>query len=54
MPLLRRGIGRIALGEKPEFATADEKGKVYVNLEETSEVVEIHSQEVGGNEAVPA
>ena len=31
----------IALGGKPEFAAADKKGKVYVNIEDTAEVVEI-------------
>jgi len=31
----------IALGGKPEFAVADDKGHVYVNIEDTSEVVEI-------------
>jgi DNA-binding beta-propeller fold protein YncE len=33
----------IALGGKPEFAAADGKGKVYVNIEDTNEVVEIDS-----------
>ena len=33
--------GTIALNGKPEFAVADGKGKVYVNIEDTSEVVEI-------------
>lgn len=31
----------IALGGKPEFAQADGKGKVYVNMEDTNEIVEI-------------
>jgi YVTN family beta-propeller protein len=31
----------IPLGGKPEFAQADGKGKVYVNIEDTSEAVEI-------------
>jgi DNA-binding beta-propeller fold protein YncE len=31
--------GTIELGGKPEFAVADGKGRVYVNLEDTSEVV---------------
>jgi len=34
----------IALGGKPEFAATDGKGKVYVNIEDTSEVVEIDSR----------
>lgn len=35
--------GTIALGGKPEFAAADGQGKVYVNIEDTNEVVEIDS-----------
>jgi YVTN family beta-propeller protein len=31
----------IALGGKPEFSVADDRGHVYVNIEDTSEVVEI-------------
>ena len=31
----------IPLPGKPEFSVADGKGKVYVNIEDTSEVVEI-------------
>jgi hypothetical protein len=38
--------GTIALGGKPEFATTDGKGKVYVNIEDTSEVAEIDSQKL--------
>jgi DNA-binding beta-propeller fold protein YncE len=34
-------IGTIALPGKPEFSIADGKGKVYVNIEDTSEIVEI-------------
>jgi DNA-binding beta-propeller fold protein YncE len=33
--------GTIALGGKPEFATSDFKGTVYVNIEDKSEVVRI-------------
>lgn len=33
--------GTIALNGKPEFAIADGKGKLYVNIEDTSEIVEI-------------
>jgi DNA-binding beta-propeller fold protein YncE len=36
----------IALGGKPEFATADGKGRVFVNIEDTSEVVEIDSRKL--------
>jgi YVTN family beta-propeller protein len=34
-------VGTIALPGKPEFAVADGKGKVYVNIEDTNEIVEI-------------
>ena len=39
-------VGTIALGGKPEFAVSDEKGKVYVNLEDKSEIVEIDSKKL--------
>ena len=35
--------GTVPLGGKPEFAVADGKGKVYVNIEDTNEVVAIDS-----------
>ncbi|MGD0281804.1 MAG: YncE family protein [Dissulfurispiraceae bacterium] len=38
--------GTIALGGKPEFAAADGKGKVYVNIEDTNEVVELDSMKL--------
>jgi hypothetical protein len=36
--------GTIALGGKPEFSVADGKGKVYVNIEDTSEIAEIDAR----------
>lgn len=36
--------GTVALGGKPEFAAADGKGKVFANLVDTGEVVEIDSR----------
>ncbi len=39
-------IGTIDLGGKPEFATADGKGMVYVNIEDKSEVVQIDSRQL--------
>lgn len=36
--------GMIALGGKPEFAATDGKGKIYVNMEDAGEVVEIDSR----------
>jgi DNA-binding beta-propeller fold protein YncE len=38
--------GTIALNGKPEFAAVDGKGKVYVNIEDTSELVEIDTKEL--------
>jgi DNA-binding beta-propeller fold protein YncE len=36
--------GTVALGGKPEFAAADGKGHVYVNVEDTSELVALDSK----------
>lgn len=36
-----KAIGTIALGGKPEYACSDTKGMIYVNIEDTAEVVEI-------------
>ena len=36
-------VGTIPLGGRPEYAAADGKGKIYANIESTSEVVEIDS-----------
>jgi DNA-binding beta-propeller fold protein YncE len=36
-------VGTIPLGGRPEYAAADGRGKVYGNIESTSEVVEIDS-----------
>ena len=38
--------GTIPLGGKPEFARSDEAGKIYVNIEDKSEVVEIDSKKL--------
>jgi YVTN family beta-propeller protein len=38
--------GTIALGGKPEFAVADEKGHVFVNIEDTSEIVQFDSKKL--------
>jgi len=34
-------VGTIPLGGKPEFSVADDKGHIYVNIEDTNELVEI-------------
>jgi DNA-binding beta-propeller fold protein YncE len=39
-------LGTIAFGGKPEFATTDNKGKVFVNIEDTNEVVELDSKKL--------
>ena len=39
-------LATIALGGKPEFATTDNKGRVFVNIEDTSEVVELDSKKL--------
>ena len=36
-----KAVGTIPLPGKPEFAVADGKGKIYVNIEDTNEIVEI-------------
>ena len=36
-------VHTIPLGGKPEFAATDRKGKIYVNIEDTNQVVEIDS-----------
>ena len=37
-------VATIALGGKPEFPASDGEGRVYVNIEDTSEVVELDSR----------
>ncbi len=39
-------VGKINLGGKPEFAATDEKGTVFVNIEDTSEVVAFDPQKL--------
>src|SRR5580700_2450387 len=38
--------GTIAVGGEPEFATGDDKGHVYVNIEDKSELLEIDAQKL--------
>ncbi len=38
--------GMVTLGGKPEFAVADEKGKVYVNVEDKNEILAIDSSKL--------
>jgi len=37
-------LGTLPLGGKPEFAVADGKGNIYVNIEDTSELVQFDAQ----------
>jgi hypothetical protein len=39
-------VGTLALGGKPEFAVADGKGSLFVNNEDTSEVIELNAQKL--------
>jgi DNA-binding beta-propeller fold protein YncE len=39
-------VGNIDLGGKPEFAASDEKGTVFVNIEDTSEIVVFDPQQL--------
>jgi DNA-binding beta-propeller fold protein YncE len=39
-------VGKIELGGKPEFAVTDEKGSVFVNIEDTSEIVTLDPQKL--------
>jgi YVTN family beta-propeller protein len=39
-------LGTIALRGKPEFAATDDQGRIFVNIEDTSEVVELDSKKL--------
>ena len=39
-------VGALALGGKPEFAVADGKGSIFVNNEDTSEVIQLDTQKL--------
>jgi len=39
-------VGTLALGGKPEFAVADGKGTIYVNIEDTSELVHLDAKDL--------
>jgi YVTN family beta-propeller protein len=39
-------VGTVALNGRPEFAVSDEKGRIYVNLEDKSELVRFDSQKL--------
>src|SRR5258708_2952311 len=39
-------VGKIDLGGKPEFAASDEKGTMFVNIEDTSELVAFDPQKL--------
>jgi YVTN family beta-propeller protein len=46
-------VTTIALAGKPEFATSDRKGKVYVNFEEESKVCQINSETLKAEKVWP-
>jgi len=39
-------VGTLALGGKPEFAAADGQGSIFVNNEDTSELIQVDTQKV--------
>jgi hypothetical protein len=39
-------VGTLALGGKPEFAVADGKGSIFVNNEDTSDLIEMDTQKI--------
>lgn len=39
-------VGTLALGGKPEFAAVDGKGSIFVNNEDTSELIQMDSQKI--------
>jgi hypothetical protein len=39
-------VGTLSLGGKPEFAVADGKGSIFVNNEDTSELIQIDTQKI--------
>lgn len=41
-----KAIGKMDLGGKPEFGVSDDRGKVFVNLEDKSEIVEIDAKKL--------
>ena len=41
-------VRTITLGGKPEFAATDSHGKVYVNIQDTNEIVELDSLKASG------
>ena len=43
-PAEMKALGTLALGGVPELAVSDEKGHIFVNLENTSEVVELDAR----------
>jgi YVTN family beta-propeller protein len=46
-------LATIALGGKPEFAVTDNAGKVFVNIEDTNEVVELDSRKLSVTKRYP-
>ena len=53
-PAEMKAVGTLALGGVPELAVSDEKGHVFVNLEDTSEIVEFDAADAEDPQEVPA
>ena len=43
-PVEMKAVGSLALGGVPELAVSDEKGHIFVNMEDTSEIVEFDAR----------
>jgi DNA-binding beta-propeller fold protein YncE len=43
-PVEMKAVGSLALGGVPELAVSDDKGHIFVNMEDTSEIVEIDAR----------
>lgn len=48
-----KALSTFPVGGKPEFAAADGKGNVYVNVEDTSEILHIDAQKMGVTQRWP-
>ncbi|MBI3542730.1 MAG: YncE family protein [Deltaproteobacteria bacterium] len=52
-PKTKKVLGTIALPGKPEFGVSDGKGKIYVNLETTSELARIDARKLALESRIP-
>ena len=49
-----KAVGSLALGGVPELAVSDEKGHIFVNMEDTSEIVEFDARDAEDPQALLA